>query len=147
MNLINHVLFTSLLFFTPITLASTPTLPPQIIKEAPIQKVKSFDLEVHRLAEKYGQNETLAREIIRCEGKMYKERGNNKNYDKNGNVWSEDVGWWQINNYYHQASALRIGYDIYNEWDNLEYGFILLKSQGIGPWSASQHCWGHILGV
>lgn len=144
MNLINHVFLTSILFLTPITLASTPITPIQIVQQVP--EIKTFNSEMHRLAIKYNQSEPLAREIIRCEGLSYKIKGNNQNYS-NGINWSEDVGWWQINNYYHKAPALKIGYDIYDEWDNLEYGFILLKSQGTVPWSASQYCWGHMLGV
>lgn len=112
--------------------------PPQIAKKT---IVKTFDSEVHRLALKYKQNETLARDIIRCEGLMYQTKGNNKNYDKNGLWWSTDLGWWQINDFYHLASAKKLGFNINNEWDNLEYGFILLSQKGTAPWSASAYCW------
>jgi len=105
-----------------------------------ISTPKTFDSEVSRLAKKYKQNEQLARNIITCEGIAYKNLGNNKNY-LNGVLWSTDIGWWQINNYYHEKSANKLGLDIYNDWDNLEYGFILLSEQGVAPWSASKHCW------
>jgi len=106
-----------------------------------INIVKTFDSEVTRLALKYGQSEKLARKIISCEGKLYKVRGNNINYTKSGVAWSVDVGWWQINDYYHKKTAIKRGLNIYNEWDNLEYGFWLLKTQGTPPWSASKKCW------
>jgi len=123
---------------------------PEIIipEPKPVVVIKSFDSEVHRLAVKYGVSESLSREIIRCEGEAYKTKGNNQNISNTtGQVWSEDVGYWQINNYYHQVPAKALGFDIYDDWDNLEYGFRLLATQGTKPWKASQYCWGHIIGI
>lgn len=113
------------------------------LAEAPLQKleVRTFDTEVHRLSVKYKVNELLARAIIACEGKHYKTKGNNKNYTKAGVHWSTDVGHWQINDYFHKKTATKLDLDIYDEWDNLEYGFILLKAQGTKPWEASKYCW------
>lgn len=100
---------------------------------------KTFDTEIARLAEKYGQDESLARGIIKCESQQYNDM-NNKNYLK-GVLWSTDWGYWQINDYYHEETAMKLGFDIQNEWDNLEFGFILLSEQGTRPWKASQACW------
>lgn len=145
MNLFNVVL-TSFLVLTPISINESQVIvKPLIVVEAPTSPVvKTFDTEVHRLALKYKQNETLARAIIKCEGKMYKDRGNNKNYTKEGVWWSSDIGWWQINDFYHKDSALKMGLDIYNEWDNLEYGFSLMSREGTTPWNASKYCWAPI---
>ena len=85
-------------------------------------------------------DQNLARKIIKCEGQAYKTIGNNENYH-NGKVWSTDIGWWQINDYYHEKNALDMGLDIHNEWDNLEYGFILLSRDGTRHWTASKKCW------
>lgn len=146
MNLLSHVLLTSLFVLVPVTLASTPSVTVPIVPESTtVNVVKTFDTEVHRLALKYGQNETLAREIIKCEGLTYKTKGNNKNYNKQGVWWSSDIGWWQINDYYHKDTALKMGFDINNEWDNLEYGFILLEEQGTAPWDASKYCWEKVI--
>lgn len=134
MNLIPYVLSISLVL-VPLQI-STSTIPEQPIVE------KNFDVEIRYLAKKYNQDEQLARKIIDCEGKAYKSVGNNKNYDKNGNVWSTDVGYWQINNYYNEKYANGLGLDIYNEWDNLEFGFIMLSELGTKPWNASRYCWG-----
>ena len=102
---------------------------------------KTFESEINRLAIKYNKPVNVAKEVIRCEGLLYKTSGNNKNYDKDGNVWSTDIGWWQLNDYYHKESAKRLGLDINNEWDNLEYGFILWTKEGLKPWKASEPCW------
>jgi soluble lytic murein transglycosylase-like protein len=90
-------------------------------------------------AKQYGQNETLARKIIYCES------GNKKdaigyNYRK-GELWSTDIGYWQINNYYHQARMTELGLNIYNTEDNIKFGFMLLSEQGTTPWKASEKCW------
>lgn len=52
-----------------------------------------------------------------------------------------DHSYWQINSYYHEKSARAEGYDIYDPEENLEYGFILLKEQGVQPWVHSSRCW------
>lgn len=113
---------------------------PEVASTTPTQE-KIFDLEVVRLANKYEQDEMLARAIIKCESLQYGHEAKNENVDKNGNVWSSDWGWWQINDYYHEENALEAGYDVINnKWDNLEYGFILLSEQGRNPWKASRSC-------
>ena len=117
--------------------------------EEPIEPIK-YTPEAHitAMATKYGQNEFLAKEIMRCEGLAYAiSRGippseaRHYNYTASGTLWSIDVGRWQINDYYHAAAAKKLGLDIYDDYDNIEYGFYLLKTQGTAPWSASRYCW------
>lgn len=128
-------------------------------KKVEVVEVKTFSTEVHRLAQKYNQNENLALEIMRCEGQHYKDAVN-KNYhwetvgqNDDGTPivawvhWSSDWGHWQINDYYHLKTAQSMGLDIKDEWGNLEYGFWLLSQQGTAPWNASKYCWGKTLGV
>lgn len=102
----------------------------------------TFDTLFPLLAEKYGQDTNLAREIIRCESR-FDENARNDNYDKKGIYWSSDWGYWQINDYWHVEDAKKLGLDVINNWeDNLEYGFIILKRDGaMAHWSASAHCW------
>ena len=96
---------------------------------------KTFDGEVHRLSIKYHQNELLARKIIYCESRSIPSARNLQA------VVGVDVGYWQINTFYHLAGAKVVGLDIYNQWENLEYGFILLSNQGTRPWNWSKPCW------
>lgn len=100
-----------------------------------------LETQVSELAKEYGQDPVLALKIIKCEGLRYKTLGNNQNLDANGNVWSTDIGPWQINNYFHERTALSMGLDIYDFSDNLRYGFVLLSREGTAPWSASRYCW------
>jgi hypothetical protein len=108
--------------------------------KAEVAEPKTLDSEIDRLAIKYGVSSSTAREIIKCESSMYSEAVNH-NRLSDGTIWSSDRFHFQINDYYHEATMKRLGLDYYNQWDSLEYGFILLKEQGTKPWKASQKCW------
>ncbi len=130
----------------------TPTVEPEM----------TLDERVSFLAKKYGVNEYSAREIIRCESRWKPDAvGNNWRYkkllDANGNIvlnaagkptyvkdyiWSRDIGYWQINTYYHKADMAKLGWDIYDPADNLEAGFYLFSKQGAKPWAWSKPCHG-----
>jgi len=58
-----------------------------------------------------------------------------------GRVNREDVGVMQINEYYHSASAEKMGLDIFIFEDNMAYARHLYEQQGTSPWKASQSCW------
>lgn len=109
-------------------------------QEAPQKAIVPIETRIVEMAEEYHQDGALALKIIQCESRMYNGK-NNQNLDKDGNVWSTDIGPWQINNYYHQARMLSLGLDIYDTEDNLHYGFMLLTEQGTQPWKASAYCW------
>lgn len=61
----------------------------------------------------------------------------------NSKHWSTDIGIWQLNNSHQEKTALSMGLDIYDEKDNITYGFWLYSEEGATPWSASKHCHGH----
>lgn len=114
---------------------------PEVIVAIPKKIEWTFDTFVSHLAKKYSQDEVLVRKIIKCES-QYKKGNTHENLDKDGNVWSIDWGYWQINDYWHLKDATKQGYDIRYNWQhNLEFGFKLMKQQGTRPWSASKHCW------
>jgi hypothetical protein len=101
---------------------------------------KTLESEVERLSLKYGFSTSSVMAVIKCESQMYG-GAENKNIDKDGNVWSIDKGFLQINSYYHTDTMKSLGLDINNKWDSLEYGFMLMKEQGLSPWKASRSCW------
>lgn len=131
------------------TAGSTPQMiGPVATTTIPIVE-KTYDSEVTRLAIKYGQNESLARKIISCESSLYGS-AENKNYrpefDPKTDIttmvhWSSDWGYFQVNDYWHEQTAKKMGLDIFNWEDNLEYGFYLLSTDGTRHWAASRHCW------
>lgn len=101
---------------------------------------KTLESEVERLSIKYGFSTSTVMEVIECESQMYG-GAENKNIDKDGKVWSVDKGFLQINTYYHTEPMKKLGLDIDNKWDSLEYGFMLMKENGLRDWSASRFCW------
>jgi hypothetical protein len=101
---------------------------------------KTLESEVERLSLKYGFSTSTVMAVIKCESQMYG-GAENKNIDTDGNIWSIDKGFLQINSYYHTDTMKSLGLDINNKWDSLEYGFMLMKEQGLSPWKASRSCW------
>lgn len=79
-------------------------------------------------------------EIMRCESgfRQFNEDGS----VLRGNVNSQDVGAFQINEKYHLEESIKLGYDIYTTKGNLDYGIELYKRQGSQPWFWSKSCWG-----
>lgn len=59
-----------------------------------------------------------------------------------GKVDQRDTGVMQINKYYHEQTAINMGLDVEDFYDNLAYARNLYERQGVQPWSASQPCWG-----
>jgi hypothetical protein len=102
---------------------------------------RTLDSEIDRLSIKYGVASSTARSIIKCESSMYGE-AINRNRLPDGTVWSSDFGPFQVNDYFHEDTMTKLGLDIHNQFDSLEYGFMLLSSQGVGPWKASAKCHG-----
>ena len=62
-----------------------------------------------------------------------------------GKVDPRDTGVMQINKGYHGATAQKLGLDLHDIYDNMEYARYLYEKQGTQPWSASSPCWGRTL--
>lgn len=58
-----------------------------------------------------------------------------------GRVDPRDTGVMQINKGYHQQTATKLGLDLNDLYDNMEYARYLYEKQGTQPWSASAPCW------
>jgi hypothetical protein len=95
---------------------------------------KTLDSEIDRLSIKYQVSSSTVREIARCESSMY---GSAINHNTNGTI---DKGYLQINSI-HYGRMAELGLSSDNEWDLLEFGFMLMAEQGLQPWSASFSCW------
>lgn len=54
-----------------------------------------------------------------------------------------DIGMCQINAYYHEADAKKLGMDIYTKDGNIAFANHLYATQGLAPWVWSKSCWGH----
>jgi hypothetical protein len=58
-----------------------------------------------------------------------------------GRVDQRDTGVMQINTYYHGKTALELGLNLEDIYDNMAYARFLYEKQGTQPWSASAPCW------
>lgn len=77
----------------------------------------------------------LAQKIIWCESQN---NPNARNVNKNGTI---DYGLMQVNSV-HIPAMEKLGLDIENPEDNLQYGLLLLSKNGLQPWKSSKSCWG-----
>lgn len=77
--------------------------------------------------------------VAECESghKQFKEDGSLLRGGEN----PQDVGIFQINEYYHNDRAVGLGIDIKTTEGNLTYAKRLYDEQGTRPWVASRECW------
>ncbi|KKS30464.1 MAG: hypothetical protein UV60_C0008G0026 [Parcubacteria group bacterium GW2011_GWA2_43_11] len=79
-------------------------------------------------------------EIARCESQFTHVDPKTGKINR-GRINPEDVGVMQINEYYHRASAQKMGLEIFTFEDNMAYARHLYEQEGTNPWKASQSCW------
>ena len=58
-----------------------------------------------------------------------------------GVVDPADTGVMQINTRYHGEKARKLGLDLTDMYDNMEYARDLYQKSGTRPWNASANCW------
>lgn len=74
-----------------------------------------------------------------------------RQFDQNGEVVRgevnpSDVGVTQINTYFHEDAAEKLGMDLYTLEGNAEYAKYLYRKEGLTPWKASSPCWNKLIG-
>ena len=79
-------------------------------------------------------------QIAYCESR-FRHVGSDGNLFR-GEINNRDVGVMQVNEYYHLAQAVKLGYDIYTLDGNLAYAQWLYNKEGTVPWLSSSPCWG-----
>lgn len=114
------------------------------IAEDNISFYKTIDNEITRLSKVYNVDEKLVRAIIKCESRN-DSTALNPNINKQGIVWSIDWGSMQINNYFHADSMNKLGLDYFDKYDSLEYGIMLLSTEGTKHWKSSYSCWSKLI--
>ena len=62
-----------------------------------------------------------------------------------GRVDPADTGVMQINKRYHGETAIKLGLDLNDIYDNMAYARYLYEKKGTQPWNASSPCWGQTL--
>ena len=87
----------------------------------------------------YFKDIPLLAEISKCES-TFRQFGSNGKVIR-GMVNSDDIGLMQINKYYHEEDAVKLGFDIYTIDGNLQYAKWLYGKYGSDPWVHSSKCW------
>ncbi len=99
----------------------------------------TIPLTIETRVRDYFKDTPLLIEIAYCESRF-------RQYGKNGEVLRgevvpEDIGVMQINAYFHEKAALKLGLDIYSLEGNLAYAKWLYEKEGSQPWQPSAKCW------
>jgi hypothetical protein len=61
-----------------------------------------------------------------------------------GEINPQDVGKYQINEFYHLEASRKLGMDIYTEEGNTMYALYLYEHEGTTPWNWSKSCWSQL---
>ncbi len=116
-----------------VTAATVAALNPiALTKAAPVEDVESY-------VRAYFAKTPIMAEVARCES-QFRQLGKD-GLVLRGRVVSDDLGVMQINAYFHQDTAEKLGFDLYSLEGNLAYAKNLYERQGLQPWSASAPCW------
>lgn len=102
------------------------------------ESVKKMTVEEY--VKSYFSDIPVMAEVARCESHF-------RQHDKEGNVLrgeknSLDRGVMQINEYYHNETAEKLGFDILTLEGNTAYARYLFEKYGLNPWKSSSKCWG-----
>lgn len=121
------------------TISSTPIAYGQITEdEAKAEKVAISDTE--SIVRDYFKDIPVMIQVARCESTFRHTLSDGTVL--RGKVDGADTGVMQINKRYHGETAVKLGLDLENIYDNMAYARHLYEKQGTGPWKASKPCWG-----
>ncbi len=87
----------------------------------------------------YFKDTPLLAEIARCESR-FRHLGDNGEILR-GKVNKSDVGVMQINKYYHDDEALKLGFNLNTLQGNMAFAQWLYDKKGSAPWQSSSGCW------
>lgn len=93
-----------------------------------------------QFVENYFADTPIMIDVARCESHFHQ-------YDSDGSIYrgkvnNLDIGIMQVNEYYHSATAEKLGLDLYTIQGNVAYARYLYEKEGTQPWVSSQPCWG-----
>lgn len=95
---------------------------------------------VEDIVRTYFKDTPIMIEIARCES-QFTQINPNTGLVNRGRVNPSDLGVMQINEYYHNTEAKKMGLDLSTLEDNLAYARHLYEAEGTRPWNASKACW------
>lgn len=87
----------------------------------------------------YFKDTPILAEISKCES-AFRHIGKNGEIIR-GKVNKGDIGVMQINTYYHEEEATKLGIDLTTFQGNMAYAKQLYDKEGTAPWLSSSACW------
>ncbi|MDO8482494.1 MAG: hypothetical protein Q7S86_01585 [bacterium] len=102
---------------------------------APNRNTKTVESDVRE----YFKDIPILAEIAKCESE-FKHVGGNGEIIK-GKVNRGDLGVMQINKYYHEEDASKLGLDLKTLRGNMVFARNLYDKYGTSPWKSSSGCW------
>jgi len=118
--------------------AGASTTSPSVETVAPV--VVKAPKTVEEMVKEYFKDSPIMSKVAWCESR-------NRQFEKDGitpftgRVNPSDIGVMQINRYYHEATATKMGIDLSTLEGNLTYGKYLYDKEGTRPWNSSSPCW------
>jgi len=107
---------------------------------SPVQvQVVDQPLTLEEYVRDYFKDTPIMAEIAKCESRFRHLGANGKVL--RGELTADDMGVMQINSFYHEDRAEKLGFDLHTLDGNLAYAKWLYKKEGVAPWFASSKCW------
>ena len=123
-----------------------PATEQEVIAQPLPHEVKSEDYEplsdpknVEKFLNDYFADMPLMARIAKCESRN--RHFNSRGQVLRGEVTPLDRGVMQINLFYHEKTATKLGLDVHNIDDNVAYARYLYEKEGAKPWMSSSACW------
>ena len=136
------------------TVISVPTVAFELNTDVQIQTVEAHEhsrivkgasftndhLSTEEKVRDYFDDIPIMAEVAKCESR-FNHINPATGYVLRGIINPKDVGVMQINEYYHDNTAQKLGLELSNLEDNLAYARYLYEKEGTRPWNASRACW------
>jgi len=108
---------------------------------APLRRTNILEVDVRE----YFKDTPILAEIAKCES-QFKHVGLNGKIIT-GKINKGDLGVMQINKYYHEEDAQKLGLDLNTFEGNMAFAKHLYDKYGTDPWSSSSDCWQKYVGL
>lgn len=122
-------------------LSSLYSAPAPVAAAIPVQVMPTADqpITLETYVRDYFKETPLLAEIAKCESR-FTHLGKSGRVLR-GELTAEDVGVMQINEFYHDTRAEKLGLNLYTLDGNLAYAKWLYAKEGTAPWASSGKCW------
>ncbi len=109
------------------------------------EEIQTDSLDTEAIVRGYFKDIPVMAEVARCESTFRHTLADGTVI--RGKVDPADTGVMQINRRYHESTAIELGLDLNDIYDNMAYARYLYEKKGTQPWSASSPCWGRTLAL